>query len=108
MKFLEPDEAPRTNIGSFEILTYGNNSDRNVRIYWSHIAEERRNGENFTYVVTLEGNEEVENSTENAYLLYERLSPHRSYTFRIRSKNEMGYSDDFSVVRIPSHPDCKF
>ncbi|XP_044765029.1 cytokine receptor [Coccinella septempunctata] len=101
-----PDEAPRTNIGSFEILTYGNNSDRNVRIYWSHVPEEKRNGENFTYVVTLEGNEEIENTTENAYLLYERLSPYKSYTFLIRSKNEMGYSDDFSVVKIPTHQNC--
>ncbi|XP_045481891.1 cytokine receptor [Harmonia axyridis] len=102
----KPDEAPRTNLGSFEILTYGNNSDRNVRIYWSHVPEEKRNGENFTYVVKLQGDEEVENSTENAYLLYERLSPRRSYTFKIRSKNEMGFSKNYSVVRIPSHQDC--
>lgn len=103
-----PDEAPKTNIGSFEILTFNKNSDRNVRIYWSHVPEEKRNGENFTYVVTLEGHEDIEKTTKNAYLLYERLSPNKSYTFLIRSKNEMGFSEDYSVVRIPATQDCKF
>ncbi|KAL3290154.1 hypothetical protein HHI36_023517 [Cryptolaemus montrouzieri] len=100
----KPDGPPRTTVGSFEILTYGGNSERNVRIYWSHIDEERRNGEKFKYEVELEGSTE-KNTTENAYMLFEHLSASRSYTFRIWARNEMGSSDRYSIVKVPAHKD---
>ncbi|KAK9889376.1 hypothetical protein WA026_004652 [Henosepilachna vigintioctopunctata] len=99
----KPDAPPKTNLGGFEVLTYGNNSDWNIRIYWSHIPEEKRNGQNFSYVVTFEDG--IEHTTKNAYMLIEQLSLNKSYIFLVRARNEMGFSDEYSFIKIPKHED---
>jgi hypothetical protein len=47
-----PGASPKTDIGSFEILS--DSQRRDVYIYWQHIPEYYHNGDNFDYKIVVE------------------------------------------------------
>jgi cytokine receptor domeless len=102
-----PDEPPETNVGSFEIVSFGNSLQyREAYIYWRQISEEQKNGPEFSYVISVEedpSNEPVE--LTNTYAKFKNLSISKSYTFSIWSKNINGSSARRSIIYIPKQID---
>jgi hypothetical protein len=105
--FAVPDEPPETNVGSFEIVSFGNSLQyREAYIYWRQISEEQKNGPEFSYVISVEedpSNEPVE--LTNTYAKFKNLSISKSYTFSIWSKNINGSSARRSIIYIPKQID---
>ncbi|CAH1965200.1 unnamed protein product [Acanthoscelides obtectus] len=94
-----PDGPPDSTYGSFEIVSH--DLTRHVYIYWKQIKEEQKNGQNFTYVVEVEGFPNMHPvELTRAYAKFENLE-HRDYFIHIRSKNEKGQSLSRSTVHIP-------
>lgn len=102
-----PDGPPRTNIGSFEHLSYSNDSKRNIKIYWSEISDEYQNGKDFQYVVVkVEDTHVDKRSTTENFMVFNNLSPDKSYLFKIWAQNDIGLSRDYSIIRVPKQSDC--
>ncbi|PNF42338.1 hypothetical protein B7P43_G03672 [Cryptotermes secundus] len=99
-----PGAVPKTDIGSFEVS--GGLPNRDVYIYWQHIPDYLKNGDNFEYkIISVEENGHRRslkpNETTNAYAKFRGIS-FNSFRFRIVAANKEGYSKDVSEVYVPS------
>ncbi|KAF5285234.1 hypothetical protein FQR65_LT13298 [Abscondita terminalis] len=99
-----PGRPPKTNIGSFEIVSTGTTlNQREVFIYWQQIPSYIINGPNFTYVVEIVGKNDIKPvEVTSGYAKFRNLSVDESYTFHLWSQNIVGRSDEKSVVVVPS------
>lgn len=108
--FVVPDEPPETNVGSFEVVAFGNNLEsREAYVYWKQIKEEQKNGPDFRYGISVEGHpllRPVDNT--NTYAKFVNLSISTSYTFNIWSENANGTSTRTSTVYIPKQTERRF
>ncbi|KAJ3639518.1 hypothetical protein Zmor_002874 [Zophobas morio] len=102
-----PDEPPLTDVGSFEVVAFGNKlQNREAYIYWKQIREEQKNGPEFRYEISCEEEPELKPSNvTNTYAKFNELSISKSYTFHIWSKNVDGSSLRRSTVRVPKQAD---
>lgn len=102
-----PGAPPKTNIGSFEIVSSGGNSLNNtdVYVYWQQIPEDIKNGQDFSYRIGhVQGGETryiKPDEMTNAYAKFNNLSVAESHTFRIWSQNSAGQSERESTVYVP-------
>ncbi|XP_069693403.1 cytokine receptor isoform X2 [Periplaneta americana] len=99
-----PGAVPKTDIGSFEVS--GGLPNRDVYIYWQHIPEHLKNGDNFEYkIISVEENgrqlQLTPNETTNAYAKFRGIS-FNSFRFKIVAANKEGYSQNVSEVYVPS------
>ncbi|KAJ8664784.1 hypothetical protein QAD02_006446 [Eretmocerus hayati] len=100
-----PGQAPRTDVGSFQIDGLQNN--REVYLYWQTIPDYLENGEGFAYVVSL-----VEENGRRLYLepseitrsyaKFRGLSYTSSYKFEIVASNEVGVLEQPATIFVPS------
>lgn len=112
IKISVPEYPPRTDIGSFEIVTSKDNTSecRDVYVYWQQIPEYYKNGEDFNYTVTVEGDTKgflQPTEVSNAYAKFTGLKAQKNYTFNIWSRNKRGLSNKKSTVMVPAkslHP----
>ncbi|EFA12822.1 cytokine receptor [Tribolium castaneum] len=102
-----PDEPPETNVGSFEVVAFGNSlQNREAYVYWKQIKEEQKNGPDFHYGIAVEGEPAIRPvEFTNTYAKFENLSISTSYTFNIWSENSNGTSARKSSVFIPKQTD---
>ena len=100
-----PGAPPATNKGSFEIVSCEGERKRqcrNVFVYWQQIPNEIRNGENLSYIVTVNDTSIVMEEKTNSYAKFKNLVYDRSYKFSISSKNAVGISTRESIVIVPT------
>ncbi|XP_030748667.1 cytokine receptor isoform X2 [Sitophilus oryzae] len=91
-----PDRPPKTNIGGFEV------EGRNIIIYWQKLPQYEENGSNFTYHIEVDGDPSIKaKKILSTNARFEKME-NRNYTFKIWSKNEIGYSKTYSVVSVPA------
>ncbi|RZC42750.1 fn3 and/or zf-C2HC 2 domain containing protein, partial [Asbolus verrucosus] len=102
-----PDEPPKTIIGGFELLHFGDDLQfGEVYIYWQQIPKKKRNGPDFRYKISVEANPALQPSklTDN-YAKFDNLSILSSHMFHIWSENARGLSLEKSIIMVPSHRD---
>ncbi|XP_063237543.1 cytokine receptor [Bacillus rossius redtenbacheri] len=100
-----PGASPETDIGSFEISSRV--LGREVFVYWQHINNFLKNGNDFKYVITDVRENGIQKQLfpvemQNAYAKFKGLSKSSSYSFTIVSANAVGHSLESSKVFIPS------
>lgn len=97
-----PGSAPRTDIGSFEIIE--NKTGRDVYLYWQAIPLELQNGYNFTYKIVGENGRELSllpSEITGTYAMFKGLT-FDSYKFEIMSMNEVGANPNRAKIFLPS------
>ncbi|XP_018331539.1 cytokine receptor [Agrilus planipennis] len=97
----EPGAPPKTTLGTFE---FDSSTGRDVYLYWQEIPNEIQNGEGFTYEVKSVNHPGDLHLVEqkNAYARFQGLDSSKGYKFLIWSKNDIGKSENFSVINIPA------
>ncbi|XP_055375263.1 cytokine receptor isoform X2 [Condylostylus longicornis] len=96
-----PDSAPKTDVGSF----YIDNSNRKVNLYWETLASYKQNGKNTRYIVKSIIVNGIKMNLQALKMALNTATYHynssNEYEFRIKSVNEIGESNNYSVIRIP-------
>lgn len=93
-----PDGPPGTTVGSYEYYELSGD----IYIYWQKLQPHQENGNDFCYVVEVDGHPNLKPSKNDSnYALFSNL-PDRNYTFRIWSQNDIGRSDRSSEVFVPA------
>lgn len=107
-----PGLPPYVHINSFTRISQGNGAYSDLMIFWKEIQKQRIYGSHLRYVVSLcpyNASQEPRDCTEETVFNFARfqIPAQQEITTRIWSKNEIGTSRDFALIRIPSEDECK-
>lgn len=94
-----PDNPPDVVDGGFNI-----NDNGDLYIYWKELSKCYQNGGNFTYIVESDDAANRLPSEQNSLMaIYrkERINLDQDNYIKIWSRNDMGFSQNFSELRIP-------
>lgn len=102
-----PGLPPYVHINSFTIISRGNGAYSGLMIFWREIQKQRIYGSHLRYVVSVcpyNTSQEPRDCTEETVFNFARfqIPAQQEITTRIWSKNEIGTSRDFALIRIPS------
>lgn len=90
-----PDAPPSVDIGSFYI-----NDNQDIFVFWKELPKWERNHDHTEYVVETQN---CLDKIEQVRGKYNSMSTDSiDYEFRIRTKNPIGYSNEFSKILVPS------
>lgn len=101
----KPDRPPNTDLGAFH---FANKEKCEVDIFWNQLSTEESNGGGLTYPIQvyqngkLNGNKKPKTSIAKATARFDEICDDSQYEFRIYSKNDVGYSINYSPILIPS------
>lgn len=98
-----PDRPPHTDIGSFSFTDSGH-----VFIYWKQLLKSEYNGPNLRYITVDANNTNLSSESELTYVRLEHTDTNKMgqpLNLRIYSKNKLGKSVNYSIVRIPAIQD---
>uniref|UniRef100_K1S0G1 Uncharacterized protein n=1 Tax=Magallana gigas TaxID=29159 RepID=K1S0G1_MAGGI len=102
-----PGLPPYVHINSFTTISRGNGAYSGLMIFWREIQKQRIYGSHLRYVVSVcpyNTSQEPRDCTEETVFNFARfqIPAQQEITTRIWSKNEIGTSRDFALIRIPS------
>ncbi|KAK6188231.1 hypothetical protein SNE40_004457 [Patella caerulea] len=97
-----PLTGPDVIAGCFSVSQCDGSKHRSVMIYWGDVEEDNRQGEIIGYLIQ-QGNQNYSVSNEIHNLeIPVKLNCHVNQTFNIYSKTEIGYSKNYSEIRVPA------
>ncbi|XP_048762785.2 uncharacterized protein LOC125671262 isoform X2 [Ostrea edulis] len=102
-----PGLAPRTIGNLFSRIPHGNGEFSDVMLFWQELSKQRIYGSHLQYLVSicpLGKTQERRNCTEEteSNSVWFQVPAQQEVTARIWSRNEIGISQNFAVIKIPS------
>lgn len=97
-----PDQPPQTAAGSFYV-----DDNHHVYIYWKELDEFKQNGAGFGYQLECTSHKHIPTNKPSNNSFFQKYTSLRENVredihFTVRSINEMGPSEQSSVIRVPS------
>lgn len=90
-----PDAPPSVDIGSFYIK-----ENHDIYVFWMELPKSQRNHDHTEYVVETSNYLDKIEQVSGKYISMSTDST--DYEFRIRTKNPIGFSNEFSKILVPS------